>query len=262
MNKAGVRVENAWQILEPHWKITPRKGMISYTPGYSILRFIFSPIIRGIARIKATGSEHIPGSGATILAANHLSHVDPILVIASSRRKVHYLAKDAHFKNFFLRLFMNSTGQIETHREDGGDDALASAADVLAANSALGIFPEGTRSKKTEQPFLLPGKTGIARLAASFPQTPVIPIALIGTRNMMAPQKDKFPKFWLPVQVNYGQRITWIEWLCNPQGGGMTVEQIEELAQQDEHEIKATIAKLYRKFTDQLMQSISSLGAP
>lgn len=262
MNKAAVRVENAWQILEPHWKITPRKGMISYTPGYSILRFIFSPIIRGIARIKATGSEHIPGSGATILAANHLSHVDPILVIASSRRKVHYLAKDAHFKNFFLRLFMNSTGQIETHREDGGDDALASAADVLAANSALGIFPEGTRSKKTEQPFLLPGKTGIARLAASFPQTPVIPIALIGTRNMMAPQKDKFPKFWLPVQVNYGQRITWIEWLCNPQGGGMTVEQIEELAQQDEHEIKATIAKLYRKFTDQLMQSISSLGAP
>lgn len=262
MNKAAARVENAWQILEPHWKITPRKGMISYTPGYSILRFIFSPIIRGIARIKATGSEHIPGSGATILAANHLSHVDPILVIASSRRKVHYLAKDAHFKNFFLRLFMNSTGQIETHREDGGDDALASAADVLAANSALGIFPEGTRSKKTEQPFLLPGKTGIARLAASFPQTPVIPIALIGTRNMMAPQKDKFPKFWLPVQVNYGQRITWIEWLCNPQGGGMTVEQIEELAQQDEHEIKATIAKLYRKFTDQLMQSISSLGAP
>ena len=262
MNKQSVRVENAWRTLESYWQIQPRKGTISYTPGYSILRFIFSPIIRGIARIKATGSEHIPGSGAAILAANHLSHVDPILVIASSRRKVHYLAKDAHFKNFFLRLFMNSTGQIETHREEGGDNALASAADVLAANAALGIFPEGTRSKKTEQPFLLPGKTGIARLAASFPHTPVIPIALVGTRDMMAPQKDKYPKVWLPVQVNYGQKITWIDWLGNPQGGAMTAEQIEELAQQDEPEIKAAIAKLYRKFTDQLMQSISSLGAP
>lgn len=262
MNKQSVHVEDAWKILESHWKIQPRKGMISYTPGYSILRFIFSPIIRGIARINATGSEHIPGSGAAILAANHLSHVDPIVVIASSRRKVHYLAKDAHFKNFFLRLFMNSTGQIETHREEGGDSALASAADVLVANAALGIFPEGTRSKNTQQPFLLPGKTGIARLAASFPRTPVIPIALVGTRDMMAPQKDKFPKLWLPVQVNYGQKITWIDWLSNPKGGGMTVEDIEELAQQGEHEIKAAIAKLYRKFTDQLMQSISSLGAP
>ena len=150
MDKQSGQLEDAWRILEHHWKIQPRSGGISYTPGYSILRFIFSPIIRGIARIKATGSEHIPGRGATILAANHLSHVDPILVIASSRRKVHYLAKDAHFKNFFLRLFMNSTGQIETHREEGGDDALASAADVLAANSALGIFPEGTRTKINE----------------------------------------------------------------------------------------------------------------
>ena len=262
MDKQSGQLEDAWRILEHHWKIQPRSGGISYTPGYSILRFIFSPIIRGIARIKATGSEHIPGRGATILAANHLSHVDPILVIASSRRKVHYLAKDAHFKNFFLRLFMNSTGQIETHREEGGEDALASAADVLAANSALGIFPEGTRSKRTEKPFLLPGKTGIARLAASFPRAPVIPIALVGTRNMMAPQKDKFPKVWLPVQVNYGKKITWIDWLGSAEGGGMTAKDVEELSTLDDHEIKSAIAKLYRKFTDQLMQSISSLGAP
>ena len=119
MSNQPTSLEDAWRLLEPHWKIEPRNGGISYTPGYSIIRFIFSPIIRALARIKATGSEHIPGGGATILAANHLSHVDPILVIASSRRKVHYLAKDAHFKNFLLRAFMNLTGQIETHREEG-----------------------------------------------------------------------------------------------------------------------------------------------
>ena len=262
MNKPLGSIEDAWQLLESHWKIKPRNGKISYTPGYSIIRFIFSPIIRSWARIRATGSEHIPGNGATIFAANHLSHVDPILVIASSRRKVHYLAKDGHFRNFFLRLIMNLTGQIETHREAGGDEALSCAADVLSNNSALGIFPEGTRSKKTEPPFLLPGKTGIARLAASFPNTIVIPIALIGTREMMAPQKDKLPKLWRPVEVNFGQKITWFEWLQDPNGGAMTTDILEEISKQEKHEIKSTISGLYRKFTDQLMQSINSLGAP
>ena len=262
MNKPLVSIEDAWQLLENHWKIEPHSGGISYTPGYSIIRVIFSPIIRSWARIRTTGSEHIPGKGATIFAANHLSHVDPILVIASSRRKVRYLAKDGHFKNFFLRLFMNLTGQIETHREAGGDEALACAADVLADNSALGIFPEGTRSKKTEHPFLLPGKTGIARLAASFPNTIVIPIALIGTREMMAPQKDKLPQVWRPVTVNFGQKITWYEWLQDPNGGAMPTEMLEQISKQEKHEIKSTISGLYRKFTDQLMQSINSLGAP
>ena len=262
MDKQLDPVEHAWQLLEKHWKIQPRNGGISYTPGYSMIRFIFSPIIRGLARIKASGAEHIPGHGPTILAANHLSHVDPILVIASSRRKVHYLAKDAHFKNFFLRLFMNLTGQIETHREEGGDDALAAAADVLVDNAALGIFPEGTRSKRTEKPYLLPGKTGIARLAASFPTAKVIPIALVGTREMMSPQKDKFPKFWRSVEVNYGRSITWFEWLVNDKGGAMTANKITQISKLEEHEIKTEIAKLYRKFTDQLMQSMTSLGAP
>ena len=78
----------------------------------------------------------------------------------------------------------------------------------------------------------------------------------------MAPQKDKFPKVWLPVQVNYGKKITWIDWLGSAEGGGMTARDVEELSTLDDHEIKSAIAKLYRKFTDQLMQSISSLGAP
>ena len=255
-------LENAWQLLEEHWRIQPHSGGIGYTPGYSIIRFIFSPIIRSMARIKSTGCEHIPGSGATIFAANHLSHVDPILVIASSRRKVHYLTKDAHFKNFFLRMVMNITGQIETHREAGGDAALASASDVLASDSALGIFPEGTRSKKTEKPFLLPGKTGIARLAASFPHAKIIPVALVGTREMMAPQEDKLPKIWKAVNVNFGRDITWLQWLGDPKGGAMNTTMLEELLTKEKHEIKTIIAGLYRKFTDQLMQSISTLGAP
>lgn len=255
-------VEMAWNELKEYWYIQPYNGQMPSTPGYSFIRFIFSPLIRGITRIRATGLNNIPSKGPTILAANHLSHVDPVLIIATSRRKAHYLAKDGHFKNFWLRQFMKMTGQIKTHREEGGDQALSSAADVLSARSALGIFPEGTRSKRTEAPLLLPGKTGVARLAASYPEAVVIPISLNGTRDMMAPQKHKLPRFWKPVEVNIGKGITWLEWLKDPKGGNTNAEDLRAFKELEEHEIKSKLAPLYRKFTDQLMASIKHLGAP
>ena len=157
---------------------------------------------------------------------------------------------------------MKMTGQIKTQRESGANQALSSAADVLASNSALGIFPEGTRSKKDKSPMLLPGKTGVARLAASYPKSVIMPIALNGTRKMMAPQIHKFPRLWKPVIVNVGKGITWFEWLINPNGGNVSENDLITLSEQEEHEIKSTLAALYRKFTDQLMKSIESLGAP
>ena len=85
--------------------------------------------------------------------------------------------------------------------------ALSSAAVVLHANRALGIFPEGTRSKNTEPPFLLPGKTGIARLAASYPDVPVVPIGLTGTREFMTPNKHKVPRLWKKVGYHTGSPL-------------------------------------------------------
>ena len=255
-------LESAWDDLREHWYIKPFKGKIPRTPGYSFIRFIFSPLIRGLMRIKCSGLNFIPNSGPTILAANHLSHVDPVLVISTSRRKVNYLAKDGHFKNFWLRQFMKMTGQIETHREAGGDQALSAAADVLSSNNALGIFPEGTRSRRTEKPFLLPGKTGIARLSASYPNAVVIPIALIGSRDMMEPKKHKLPRLWKPININFGKGISWFEWLSDPNGGNTTIEDLTILKTLEKHEIKSRLALLYRKFTDQIMNSIAELGAP
>ena len=56
-----------------------------------------------------------------------------------------------------------------------------------------GIFPEGTRSKRTEAPFLLPGKTGFARLAASYPDVPVVPIGLTGTKRIHDTKQAQTP---------------------------------------------------------------------
>lgn len=258
----GASLYEAWQALKPHWHIAPTKEPLPKTPSYSALRMFLSPFLRPVMNAKLLGLHNIPRKGAVILAANHLSHVDPILIIASARRTTHYLAKDGHFKNAALRTVMRATGQIETKRDQGGEGALSSAADILSEGQALGIFPEGTRSKKTEPPYLLPGKTGVARLAASYPEAVVVPIAVIGTREMMKPQDHKVPRLWRRITLSAGEGITWMDWLGHPDGGNMSPSDLEECEGREEHEIRSMLATLYRKFTDQTMASIAALGAP
>ena len=258
----GVSLVEAWQTLEKHWLIPTTGQPLPKTPSYSFLRMFLSPLLRPALNAKMHGIHNIPRKGSVILAANHLSHVDPIFVIASARRTTHYLAKDGHFKNGAMAFAMRATGQIETKRDIGGQGALSSAADVLSSGQALGIFPEGTRSKRTEAPYLLPGKTGVARLAASYPDSVVVPIALMGTRNMMMPQDHKVPRLWRSITLSAGKGITWLQWIENENGGNMKAEQLIELSTQEEHEVRSVLSSLYRKFTDQLMGSISALGAP
>jgi 1-acyl-sn-glycerol-3-phosphate acyltransferase len=255
-------IEEAWGALRTHWAIEPSIHPLPSTPVYAGLRMFLSPFLRPLLRWKITGADRIPRSGATILAANHLSHIDPIAVIAAARRTTHYLAKDGHFSNPLTSFLMRATGQIETHREAGGSDALASAASILDNGKALGIFPEGTRSKRQEPPFMLPGKTGVARLAAAYPHAVVVPMALVGTRDIMRPQHDKWPRLHRQFSVNTGVGVTWFDWLGSASGGAMTPASLNELAESDDHEIRAELSRLFRRFTDQLMASMAALGAP
>ena len=251
-------IRAAWMGLEEHWRITPSGKKMSSNMSYDFMRFTIAPAVRMILRMKIRGVKNIPKSGATILAANHLSHIDPIVIISSSRRKTHYLAKDGHFKNIFLASFMRLTGQIKTERETGGGEALSRAADILEKDRVLGIFPEGTRSKKTEKPFLLPGKTGFARLAASYPDIPVVPIGINGSREFMKPQHHKLPRPWKKVSLSYGKPVTWMEWIEKR----CTLEELLVLADKDDSEVKEALARLYRLFTDEFMECLKDQGAP
>ncbi len=251
-------LKEAWMALEKHWKIVPSETRITGDKSYSMMRWTLAPFFRMILRVKIRGIKNVPTSGPTILAANHLSHVDPLVVILASRRKTHYLAKDGHFSNFALASFMRATGQIETNRETGGGEALSSAAVALHAKRALGIFPEGTRSKRTEPPFLLPGKTGFARLAAAYPEVPVVPIGLSGTRDFMTPSKHKLPRLWRRVGISYGKPVTWWDWLEKR----ADLSDLQALADKEDHEVKAALATMYREFTDEFMERIRGQGAP
>jgi 1-acyl-sn-glycerol-3-phosphate acyltransferase len=181
--------------------------------------------------------------------------------ILGSRRTLRFLTKKEHFKALGLRQVMTWTGQIETDRQAGAGDALSRAVDILQCGSPMGLFPEGTRSRNQAPPFLQRGKTGIARLAATFPDLPVHPIAIKGSRDMLAPRSSKISLF-AKVTMHIGEEVTWREWLLHPDGGAYDSEKIAVVVTLDEQDRMAELGGLYRRFTDQFIESIRALGAP
>lgn len=218
-------------------------------------------LMRSFTNIHFKGLENVPMNGAVIFSGNHLSNLDPFIKILASQRPIHFLAKEGHFQKQPNRFIMKNTGQIETFRKSGGKDALARAFDVLDQGLCLGIFPEGTRSRKNSPPYLQNGKTGIARIAARFPKVPVVPICINGSREVMPPGKTLL-RFWKRVNVTVGNPITFEDWIMNENGGDMDNEKITQILTLDEERRDEIFRKLYRKFTNQLMETIRLMGAP
>ncbi|MBT3356857.1 MAG: 1-acyl-sn-glycerol-3-phosphate acyltransferase [Euryarchaeota archaeon] len=228
---------------------------------YRFLLFILPPIIRPFTNIKYIGLENIPTDGAAIFVGNHTSHIDPFVKIMASMRPMHYLAKEEYFEKHNTRILMESTGQIETLRKQGGTEALSRAVDVLSADIPMAIFPEGTRSRRKQAPFLARGKTGAARLAAKFPNIPIVPIAIIGARDFMSPGNIIIHP-WKKVTVNIGQPITFGDWISHSEGGSFEDKDVQNIMKLDEHGQRSIMKSLFRDFTDQIIESLRLLGAP
>lgn len=222
----------------------------------------FVPVLlRSVTNVHFRGLEKIPREGAAIFSGNHLSNLDPFIKIIAAQRPIHYLAKEAHFQRQPHRFVMISTGQIETFRETGAKDALARAVDVLGSGGCLGVFPEGTRSRRAEPPFLQEGKTGVARLAAKFPHIPVIPMTIIGSRDFMPPGA-KFPSLWKRVEVIVDDPITFGDWAAHTDGGGINDDDVASMVGLSDEARNDAMRRLYRSFTDQIIETMRARGAP
>jgi 1-acyl-sn-glycerol-3-phosphate acyltransferase len=142
------------------------------------LQKIFRLIFRILTYVEVQGLDHVPEKGGCILATNHLSIVDPVLVLALiDRSDATALVAKKHQKNPFIRWLITAAGGIWLNRDETDTRALRAACAHLQGGGILGISPEGTRSHTHA---LIPPKTGVAFLADKA-GVPLIPVAITGT---------------------------------------------------------------------------------
>ena len=128
--------------------------------------------------LRTTGREHAPAVGGVIFAANHCSYLDPpVLGCAVPKRIVHFMARTTLQSNWLATFFFKHAQIIPIDRNKGDLAALKKTISALKQGAAVGIFPEGTRSKDGR---LQSAKGGIGFLIAKG-NVPVVPVYLSGT---------------------------------------------------------------------------------
>ena len=176
---------------------------------YVVIRTVLGALFRVVWRPLIEGAEHVPAEGAVIVASNHLSFIDSIIIpLAVPHRRVTFLAKSEYFTGGGLlglprRTFFRGMGAVPIDREERKDAqaALDRALEVLARGWAFGVYPEGTRSRDGR---LYRGRTGIGWLALEA-GVPVVPVGLTGT-DRVQPVGARFPRV-RRVHVRFGEPI-------------------------------------------------------
>ncbi len=175
---------------------------------YLLGRSLIAPVAKVIFRPTITGRENVPKTGPVILASNHLSFIDSIVIPITAPRRVQFLAKSHYFtgtgfKGWVSRNFFTSIGAVGVERGAGqaAQAALDQGKSILESGSAFALYPEGTRSLDGR---LYRGRTGIAWLALTTGAT-VVPVGLIGTEEIQ-PVGAKLPRI-RKVTVKFGEPL-------------------------------------------------------
>ncbi|USQ79660.1 lysophospholipid acyltransferase family protein [Ornithinimicrobium faecis] len=175
---------------------------------YRALRVVVRPTVLAIWRPDVVGADNVPAEGPVILASNHLSFADSVVIPLTAPRQVAFLAKDDYWtgtgvKGLINRSFFTAIGSIPVNRDDprAAQNSLDLALEHLRGDGAFGIYPEGTRSRDG---LLYRGRTGVAWLALTA-GCPVVPVALTGT-DQLQPVGSPLPKR-VKFRVEFGAPI-------------------------------------------------------
>lgn len=143
---------------------------------YRFLRPIITFLMKFLFRIEIIGSENIPTEGGVVLAGNHQSNFDCVLLISSTKRMIHFIAKKELIDGK-LGFFFKWMGIIPVNRKTKNKKAVNEAIKVLKDGEIIGIFPEGTFNK-TEY-ITMPFKMGAVKMALDS-DVKIVPFAIIG----------------------------------------------------------------------------------
>jgi 1-acyl-sn-glycerol-3-phosphate acyltransferase len=193
---------------------------------YRIGRAALLILARVLWRFRSTGGERVPAEGPVLIACNHVSNWDPILVGLGVRREIHFVAKEELFRNLFLRKLIQAYNAMPMRRGVLDRKGLKQATGVLTSGGVLLVFPEGTRSRTGE---LRKARPGIGFIGGTT-GAPVVPAYITGSQNL----REAFRRR-RGLSVVYGEPM--------PPARPTTTDGYRELAER----IMAEIAKLKRE---------------
>lgn len=215
---------------------------------YNGLRSLMAFQFKTQNELEIEGAENIPTEGGVILACNHQSWLDVQVLGASSPRRVHFIAK-SEFEHWPVLRHLIPISQSVFVRRGGDEEALESIVQALRDGWAVAIFPEGTIPGEEDIPRravdprtgLLPGRTGVARLAL-WAGVPIVPVGLSGTGRAFPP--EIYPRLEVlrlpgttPIRIRFGKPI--------------------DVA--SEYSDRPRSREVYRELTDRVMREISAL---
>ncbi|MBQ4256089.1 MAG: 1-acyl-sn-glycerol-3-phosphate acyltransferase [Oscillospiraceae bacterium] len=147
----------------------------------AFVRYVVIGVYKLFYNFKIEGWENVPKEEPVIIACNHRSYADPVLVTMPMRRPVTYMAKEELFKNKLFAWFIRGLGAFPIRRGAGDMAVINDCADILAGGKNLVIFPEGTRQKENK---VGRGKTGVAMIAG-LSGAPVLPMGIVFEGNKL-----------------------------------------------------------------------------
>jgi 1-acyl-sn-glycerol-3-phosphate acyltransferase len=148
---------------------------------YRILRPLTYAVLRLFFGFRAIGRENVPLEGRLLLAANHVSALDPPVVGSAAPRPLHFMAKAELFRVPFLGWLISHLNAHPVERDGADAAALRHALLLLREEKALLVFPEGTRGTEGQ---LQPGRPGTGMLVA-LSEAPVVPVYVQGTGHAL-----------------------------------------------------------------------------
>ncbi|MDD2586258.1 MAG: lysophospholipid acyltransferase family protein [Syntrophomonadaceae bacterium] len=197
---------------------------------------MFYSVIRDIAKLififlgfKSEGIHNLPEKGPVIIAANHVSNWDPVLVAISVKRPICFMAKAELFSNKGFAKVLKTAHAFPVKRGQADRKALKYALEILEQGKVLGIFPEGARKKVVPDAKV---QSGVALIALKS-GAPVIPIACKGTDR-------GFPLGWTkPLVVRVGEPIN----LEKYEGQKLSSSTLEQVSKEIMNEINTLLSR-------------------
>lgn len=129
----------------------------------AFVRYTVMGIYKLFYNFKIEGWENVPEKEGVIIASNHRSYADPVILTMPMKRPVTYMAKEELFHNKIFGAFIRFLGAFPVKRGAGDMQVIDDCVDILESGRNVVIFPEGTRSKENK---VGRGKTGVALIAA------------------------------------------------------------------------------------------------